>query len=939
MKRNQILATMLAFTMAVTGAAGSLAAVRPSATQPALAAGSDFALAIDRYDDVWAWGNNDNGQLTDLVSAMKTASASKVFENAAAIAAGKDHILLVDSMGELYSTGSNGYYQLGHTGKINAGTLINLSEKYSTLSSVIDVACGDDHSLALTDNGYLYAWGRNDYGQLGNNSTTKRYTPVRIMTGVEAIAADGNVSMALKTNGDLYVWGQNNLYQVGNGKTTTQKTPVRVLQKVKAFDTGGRHCLAVTTNGYLYGWGYGAQGQMGNGKKYSISKPTRINAGTLTSSGRTETSTLGRVQDVKCGNYSSMILLETGRAYASGLYRYTKSSSGTLQRYSQSRPLLIGTGIRQIECGDEFFIMTNANGSIYARGVNEYGQLGNGKSDRLPSNTAYKIGFTGGSTPTPSPTPTQTPTGPYNGARLLNRYEETKKGRDGVNYLVSSRTYEGKAANGNPFQVVEVSYTSKFALSQLIGFDEGFAFTAVARLDDNGNAVPWEGSVYLSADQTKLLYVRGTIDVSLLIQLGTKVVDGRAVHEILGTKEDNEGGGQVYTHATYGLVKVVRSKDTKVTGSDGASYTYHITEYLQQGSTSGTPFTITETEYPSKAAIRALIPLNGTFDAPSRYFYLDDGTRLNSNVSYYLKGTTLIRTENVTSTAILKSLGDKVTTPKEVYEKLGIPVIVVDEVINHAILGSVKVSSQQMKTELGSDNKYHTYSVTTYVQQTNYGTPFTVVEYDYGTKEDMRALVSSSKSYSFRTGPITMSDGKTQNFRDAAYVNGEKLYETDYLTNLTIVGKLGTRIYSGADIYRIQNWPAGQVGETITHSVFGQVKVVDVQTKSIKVSATQSYNVLVSTYEKQNDALEKCTIVETVFPSSSVMKSAIAFASDFARNSTQMRLSNGDYHESTTAYYVSGLTLYETTYLRDYNIIVSLGKEVKTATEATAAVN
>ena len=98
------------------------------------------------------------------------------------------------------------------------------------LTDVAAVVAGDTHSLALKTDGSLWAWGRNDLGQLGDETKTHRYTPQQInLTGVAALAAGDDHSLALKTDGSLWAWGYNGSGQLGNGTTINQYRPIKVM--------------------------------------------------------------------------------------------------------------------------------------------------------------------------------------------------------------------------------------------------------------------------------------------------------------------------------------------------------------------------------------------------------------------------------------------------------------------------------------------------------------------------------------------------------------------------------------------------------------------------------------------------------------------------------------------------------------------------------------
>jgi hypothetical protein len=95
------------------------------------------------------------------------------------------------------------------------------------------VAAGDAHSLAVREDGTLWAWGRNWAGQLGDGTTTRRSTPVQVLTNVRSVTAGGYHSLAVREDGTLWAWGWNGVGQLGDGTTENRSTPVQVLTNVR----------------------------------------------------------------------------------------------------------------------------------------------------------------------------------------------------------------------------------------------------------------------------------------------------------------------------------------------------------------------------------------------------------------------------------------------------------------------------------------------------------------------------------------------------------------------------------------------------------------------------------------------------------------------------------------------------------------------------------
>ena len=122
------------------------------------------------------------------------------------------------------------------------------------------ISGGGYHSLALKKDGTVWAWGHNEYGQLGDGTQTLgRLTPVQVsgLSGVIAIAAGEYHSLALKSDGTVWAWGGNYEGQLGDGTTNNKLTPVQVsgLSGVIAIAASYRHSLALKSDGTVWAWG------------------------------------------------------------------------------------------------------------------------------------------------------------------------------------------------------------------------------------------------------------------------------------------------------------------------------------------------------------------------------------------------------------------------------------------------------------------------------------------------------------------------------------------------------------------------------------------------------------------------------------------------------------------------------------------------------------
>lgn len=195
-----------------------------------------------------------------------------------AIAAGYVHGLAV-SGGNVYTWGSNQYGQLGTTAVdiCNSGACNTTAKPVPGLSDVRAVGAGGCHSLAVLNDGTVRAWGINQAGGLDDGTTTQRTTPVQVvgpnkvgvLSGVTAVAGGEGHSLALKDDGTVYAWRQNSQGQLGLGVNNNDAytSPVQVpgLSGIVAIAAGYRHSLALRNDGVVFAWGENASGQVGNG--------------------------------------------------------------------------------------------------------------------------------------------------------------------------------------------------------------------------------------------------------------------------------------------------------------------------------------------------------------------------------------------------------------------------------------------------------------------------------------------------------------------------------------------------------------------------------------------------------------------------------------------------------------------------------------------------
>ncbi|MCW2971692.1 MAG: repeat-containing protein [Solirubrobacterales bacterium] len=350
----------------------------PLSTAPPLASGLGTTIA--------AWGENSHWELgagyksAHSVGPVSVRGLSGIKSVAATYFS--SYALLND--GTVRSWGGNLWGQLGDG---THGEESPTPVPVSGLTGVTAIAVGGAHAMALLGNGTVATWGGNTYGQMGNGTTLKGVegmgsdVPVLVpgLTGVVAIAAGGADDVALLSNGTVVAWGENKQGQLGDG-TTVEKdvpTPVRGLASVRAIAIGGvsslgGHMLALLNDGTVRAVGGNPSGQLGNGTTTASSSPVTVTG-------------LGGATAVSAALSHSVALLANGDVVAWGSNDDGElgASSGPEQCGSSPTacskvPVRVGlANVTGISAGFRFSLALSG-GKVFAWGLNELGQLGNG---------------------------------------------------------------------------------------------------------------------------------------------------------------------------------------------------------------------------------------------------------------------------------------------------------------------------------------------------------------------------------------------------------------------------------------------------------------------------------------------------------------------------------------------------------------------------------
>lgn len=332
---------------------------------------------------VYAWGAGASGQIGGGMTVDRDVPAKAGSVVAVAIAGGGAHSLLVDGNGSVWAWGWNAIGQLGlgtTTGpqrcpfsKPNTACSAVFA-RVPVLSAVQAVAAGDEHSAALAAGGAVYAWGNNQYGELGIGSVTTTGckcvdSPVQaaVPNGITQISAGGRHTAALGDGGSVWTWGWNRYGQLGDGTTADRDLPVQVQGiSATAISAGFYHTLAIGTDGSVYAWGRNTFGQLGNGTTHDSDVPVKV-AG------------LSNAVEIAAGGQFSMAVLADGTLWTWGDNGYGELGIGSSKTMSAVPVQVTGiAGVKAITAGHKHAAAVDGTGIIWAWGQNADGELGDG---------------------------------------------------------------------------------------------------------------------------------------------------------------------------------------------------------------------------------------------------------------------------------------------------------------------------------------------------------------------------------------------------------------------------------------------------------------------------------------------------------------------------------------------------------------------------------
>ncbi|XP_049935460.1 uncharacterized protein LOC116260292 isoform X3 [Nymphaea colorata] len=247
-----------------------------------VACGQAHTVAVTDLGALVSWGASEFGQLglKDMIEVVDVIQPRVVRGSQelhfVRVACGAAHTLALTGSGDVYSFGQGIYGALGLSDADDRCTPTHVQELWGL--GIIQIACGENHSAALSVDGQVFTWGRGKYGQLGHDSLQSELKPLPVKAlsdqMIVQVVCGGNHTMAINEEGILFSWGQGHWGQTGHGVVDDIPLPREVHSlcgsRIIQASAGSRHSIAVTEDWKLYGWGDGEQNQLGHTKRINL---------------------------------------------------------------------------------------------------------------------------------------------------------------------------------------------------------------------------------------------------------------------------------------------------------------------------------------------------------------------------------------------------------------------------------------------------------------------------------------------------------------------------------------------------------------------------------------------------------------------------------------------------------------------------------------------
>ena len=393
-----------------------------SETIASMSVGEYHSSAITSEGRIFTWGLNDKGQLGNGTISDKSAPIEitsnfnlNTGETITSMSLGLNHSSAISSEGRAFTWGSNYYGQLGHGTFASKSTPTEITSNFNlnTGETITSISLGEFHSSAITSDGRIFTWGRNDMGQVGNGAiNTRIVAPTEITSNfnlnigetITSISLGHKHSSAITSEQRVFTWGDNEIGQLGYGTTAEYRyTPTEITsnfnlntgETIINISLGGDHSSAITSEGRIFAWGFNGFGQLGIGTatNYEPNRtPIEITSNFNLNTGETITS-------MSLGYTHTSAISSEGRVFTWGSNSGGRLGDGTIvSKYMPTEitsSFILNTGetIIGMPLGYTHTSAITSEGRIFTWGRNNTRQLGDGTIiDRsIPTKINYNL--------------------------------------------------------------------------------------------------------------------------------------------------------------------------------------------------------------------------------------------------------------------------------------------------------------------------------------------------------------------------------------------------------------------------------------------------------------------------------------------------------------------------------------------------------------------
>ena len=337
-----------------------------------LTAGSSHTCGAASTGTPFCWGFNQQGGVGDgsNVNRPTPIAVAGLPSGVTHVSAGHIHSCAATPAGAAYCWGDNQYGQLGDGTTIQRTSAVPVQGASGL--TFVQIAAGTRHTCGLTTGGFIYCWGDNAFGQLGDGTTTQRSVPSMVVMPVgisfTQVTAGDLHTCAVASNSRAYCWGYNQSGRLGDGTTIMRLSPVQVVgPQFKQVEAGWYHTCGVSLDDRGYCWGANNNGQLGDGTTTTRKAPAAVLLTAI-------------FVRMSAGGTHSCALINAGVITCWGSNQYGKLGDATTTASNIPTVLQGANGIvfAWVAAGGSHTCGMTATGTAYCWGGGQYGELGNG---------------------------------------------------------------------------------------------------------------------------------------------------------------------------------------------------------------------------------------------------------------------------------------------------------------------------------------------------------------------------------------------------------------------------------------------------------------------------------------------------------------------------------------------------------------------------------